>query len=499
MDKQWYVIHHSKKVGPFLEKEILDMLKTGSLMRSQKVWKDGLVDPITCYDLFLANIKRESVFKEELFEKEAEVSLEEDDDDSPPPLPPLPTEDTPHQKSRFEEFEAYHAINDLEEDKEEVLIHKEIVDFKRMSGLESQMTPPLPPDIIRQKDRKKRASILGKRFIYLIAAGVFLFLSYFVVHDLYKVYFRGLKARPSNVDIKDFKILERVFDQKKTKLAATLVSSKDAASLIMGTNFIYDADIEIELQSEDGRVLANEPIIVKSSSTLEKGEAFFDKLKFVSGDKIYPGYYKVKINSSNEKRNLYWYDQLYDLPQKVALEDMSLYLGHLPVKIFDKKLKRFLEKRDTREKQFISDLSQKWETVESIVSQLKLELMDLMDVPAQVWTAKVGEFEKKYTRVFGSFFSEFYLQNEQVRKQLERSDVREKERLTSQYSALSSLAEKIGKKVVEILERASGFNYAPNQATRIDMKKQVEGETTNFSKSVDEGKRKLKNIIELDL
>ena len=81
-NKDWYVLHQTKKFGPFARQQILEMLKTGSVMRSQKVWKEGLDEPITSYELFLdsvnakanqTEVKPTEAIQEEIAEADAEL------------------------------------------------------------------------------------------------------------------------------------------------------------------------------------------------------------------------------------------------------------------------------------------------------------------------------------------------------------------------------------------------------------------------------------------
>ena len=518
-DKDWYVIHQTRKLGPFAKQQILEMLKTGSVMRSQKIWKQGLEQPITSYDLFLESIgakpgrEKPKPGHQPITQDESpkvaveQVTVEEDfDDELPPPLPPLPkieakinTETEAEAKTKTEENEVIpEQVEEVilkEDEPEEIVIHKEIADFKRLSGQEVAVLPPLPPDIIRQKNKKKNLEKLFQKALIFVAAICLAVLGYVFFHDIYIVHIQSA-ARPNIVDVKDYKVLKKAASQSASKLAVGLMSSKDASSLILATNFVYDADIKISLSSIKDKVLFKDPVVAKANGSLSAGQAVFKKLNFESGDMIYPGYYNVKIESSDEFRNLFWYDKFYKIPQKIVMEDLSIFLGHLPLIKFKKELKRFLVKRARRERQFEGDLKQKWATLGGIVNQLKAELVQMVQAPSAIWKTKVSSFEQKYTKIFGSFFTEFYLNNEEVQKKLLKSNVRELDEFNALYDELSSIAKSVGRKTVQIIERASAFNYAPNEKTRADMISQVNKFTAAFTTRIEKGTEELNRVLE---
>lgn len=496
MEKQWFILHQSQKFGPFARQQVLEMLKTGSILRTQKVWRDGMDEPITSYELFLDSVAQP--VPDQKNQKKERVE-EEIFNDMPPPLPPLPPipSDEPAEVIVKSKPSLEKVIKKIENpaEKEEVVLHKEIAAFKKLSGQEVESMPPLPPDVIRYKTKKKKISEMIRLGFHAFAAICILLILYIVLHDIYLAHIKSIFKRPSVVDIKDSAILKSATQQGKEKLAVALMNSKDALSIVLSSNFIYDASISLDLIADHSRVLSSEPIHIKSSTELVGGQAHFSDLTFIKGSKLYPGYYKVKLNSSQEKRDYYWYDRLYNVPQKIVMEDLSIFLGHLPVKIFNKKLKRYIDKRQKKEQQFTQDLSQKWATLSGIVNQLRDELLKIMGEPATIWKTKVEAFEQKYTRVFGSFFTEFYLNNEQVLSQLEKSNVSDSQKIDKQYRELSDIAKSLGQSVAAILDRASGFKIAPNQESRADLTTHIIKNMGEFEQRIEIGESELKTSM----
>lgn len=505
-NKDWYVLHQTKKFGPFARQQILEMLKTGSVMRSQKVWKEGLEKPITSYELFLESVNAKSskpapekketlkeVF-EEIVESSENVESIEDDFDIPPPLPPIPSDE---ESLEVLSGEAENEALDQEviEEPEEIIIHKEIADFKRLTGQEVAVLPPLPPDIIRQKNKKKNLEHMLRKGLLLIAGLCLCAVFYVFFHDIYIVHWRSA-GRPQNIDIKDYKILDKAASHNPEKLAVAIMSSKDTKSMVITTNFVYDADISIELNSIDNKVLHRNPVVINAKSKLSSGQATFKDLIFEGADTIYPGYYRVKIISSNEERSLYWYDKMFKVPQKMVMEDLTTFLGHISITQFKKKLERYLRDRKRHGNKFEGDLKQKWATLDGIVNQLKVELIEMVQASSSNWKQTVSTFEKKYTKIYGSFFTEFYLNNEEVQKMLIKTNIKELDEFNDLYDELSAIAKSVGMQTVKIIERASAFNFAPNQETRANMTSAVIKDTTAFSKRISKGQTELKRLLE---
>lgn len=536
--RQWYILNRKKKIGPFEKAQVLEMLKNGSVLRSQRIWAEDLENPITTYELFLESIRKYEAalpreksreeFREEFREEpRGDFDLEmgeQDEQEGPPPLPPMRKKPRQKEETLASEGYEYGQIHEprghergyekeeffspsqsltskkTERVQEKVSIHKEIASFKKISGQEIAKLPPLPPDIIRQhQDRKKRGRTLKRALVFLAFLGLLGGL-YFIFHDLYYVFGRSFVDRPQALHIRDYDLLKKTQRESREKLKVSLLSSKDGQSLIMATNFIYDAFVEVKLEGQRGKILGNDEILLRGKTFLEGGQALFQNLHFEKGKTITPGYYNVKLQSSQERQKLFWYDRLYRLPQKIVLENISVFLGHLPIRVFNKKLSRFVKKRNKQESEFISDIEQKWATLESLVQQLEKDFSGFIKTLRRRRGAQEERenFERKYSKVYGSFFTEFYLNNGQLLKRLENSHIREKEGFSSEYKSQTSLAKSLGEYSISRIEEVMkiGQGRRVSRQTLQDLVGKTSQELKKYLRQAKEAQKRLEKLTQ---
>lgn len=129
---------------------------------------------------------------------------------------------------------------------------------------------------------------------------------------------------------------------------------------------------------------------------------------------------------------------------------------------FNKTLDKFLKSQAQNDIYFWEELSQKYRTIKAITTQIKDSINNIFELNKDNWDNNVREYEQIYLRKYGTYFTNFVIENEEAYARYKKQDFSNKVEVISHYNRLNSIAKDIGKVSVEALSRLKKFQNTSN-------------------------------------
>lgn len=369
---KWFILLPSGHEGPYSLSNLEQLSAQGEISPEISIWAEGLSEPMTLSDV--------------IFKAEGGEDLPHDEI---PGLPPLPEEAT-----------------------------------QRMT----EELPPLPAEeeIVRPTTRKKF-------WPFALAAGLLMLFFAFsgVIKNFENISIRRYPKMTLELHEKILKDLN--FEGWGKQIFFKEYLPSDHSHIWLVTSSFQSCQVEATFHSLPGKLLAHqdEKVSFKSQGILTDHVVEFSSFDFSSGSKIVPGMYEMDVKA----HDCSWEGFLPKLMNKFA-SPASDYMARTKVVLFskgpqeynrilEKLLKQKMEKdllSQSREDMFWQDLQQKLQTLEAITLQIEQHILDFLDK---------GHFKEDlkpmvddYTRKFGSFLTNFVVENEKYFKTLDFSQVK---------------------------------------------------------------------------
>lgn len=375
---KWFILLPTGHEGPYSLSNLDQMLSEKKIAADVKVWAEGLSAPLPIQNV--------------LGEVDAAPELPPD---NIPDLPPLP----------FEEETPPDFEDELPPIPEEAL----------------EETPPPAPPVPRKKI-----------WPFAVAAG--LLMIFFAFSGLVKN-FESISIRrypKMTMELHDKIEKEMTFEGWDKNIFFKEFMPTDHSHIWLVTSSFQTCKVEVNFQSLPGKLLAHEDekVAFKSSGELANHVVELSSFDFSSGSKIVPGMYEMDIKASE----CAWEGFLPKLMNKFS-SPATNYVARTKVilfakgaveynRILDKLIKQKLERdlvSQSREEMFWQDLQQKLQTLEAISLQIENHLLEFLDKGN--FQTDLKPMVDSYTRKFGSFLTNFVVENDKYFKTLDLSAV----------------------------------------------------------------------------
>ncbi len=378
MSRDWFVFHKDHHQGPFLKKELIDMLHQGNLSMESLVWKIGT-----------------DGWKP--FKEYSELGPVEFDSDGPPPFIPA-SEKTKNRDgtgliipSPFEkkELDSYQSrIAQIEEES-----HGNLLDKHKIETL-----------------NPKIKMIIGVITVFLLISTV---VTLFILSKE-SIALPEINQLDRNrlEDIID----EGTFDKVKMEFALSL----EGDEIVAATNRSNDADLYLTLNSLYGKILSEEQIDITTEGRLRNNYAKFSVLKFDSGSKLIPGYYMAKVYGKSSRLIDKFYSFIREIPlvkeKNIFGESSSnfayrgvILLTNSNVAKFKKSLELFNQNLLDKKTKLVKNMIESYSTLNSILEKLDFLYSELMGKIKK--GEEIKEMELIYFNELGPVLEGIILQN----------------------------------------------------------------------------------------
>lgn len=407
MNKLWYILKEENQFGPFDEQDLQRMFKANKILHNTTLIRRGLKSPIAVSDL---------VRKSRRSRTRAVAN-------APP---------SDGRTNAFYEFPYEKGTGEIKTAPSTPSLRRKIIPNEQASM--DQLS------LIRKKVKNK------KPLLYLLGIFSFIFFSLATVKSIIVSNSFDME-RPKNVRPKLFTSYKKKLHDayKNQEHQWDFLYSKDLKEIYLGSSLPGIQDVKIIFKSIDNKILSKKPVVFKSKITIEKNLAHLKELNFVEGDKIIPGAYEVSI-ILNKHRLSFW--------QKMFLEDIkvkehyqtNILLSFHSKSSYLKELKKFQQLQRRKNNSFVQDIKMKYETLLTIADRISKNLENAKNGSRnapQVEHMK-NFFLQDYQLKYGTFFSNFVIENERRFKDLTNSSDELKTGIVAHYSNLSSMARSLG-------------------------------------------------------
>ncbi len=218
----------------------------------------------------------------------------------------------------------------------------------------------------------------------------------------------------------------------------------------------------IKFQSIPYKILSHVPVKAHTETKLYKNNKEIKEWIFEKGEKFHPGFYKVQVTLL--KRDLSMWDKLF-LPEFEIKKtyETKLLIGSSSKKVFMKDLKGFLKKSVTMNFSEIQEIEMKYQTLNSITKQIASSINE-MKIPKSSKKLKEirSKFISKYQKEFGSFFTNFVIENNQI-YQKKNAITHKKSPFTKHYKTMSKIAAEIGKISADTISQLKSKSPSKNK------------------------------------
>lgn len=502
---KWFIIREKEHLGPFDEIGLKQLLISGEISENTPVWREGMPDPDTYKNVFLAK----------------EEATPEIDDELPPALPPealLPKKRTEEKASvpdsEVPEFNPEFTIEDIPlPEEEELFINQAVMDVIELEDAPLQKELYEEPktsnenfgdksqsNIEKTKTKKLKPVLILLILLLCLASAVGAWVFYTVNVKTF--------ARPSKMSVQDYDRLVQnasITSINSENLTFEFALSKDKSTVWMSVNSLLEGRVELALESIDGKTLSTEPILAKAKGMLKEKIARFDTLNFEQGQRLIDGHYKVQVRSGGKLslplelkvlvdnkrylKSIVPKDTLANwLPAnsyEISYQGEAL-LSALRVSQFNRALNDFNKKSNSNAKVFWEELEQKYQTVKAIALKIEEAIDEVFGKGAQDWILNVGEFERSYTSNFGNFFTNFIIQNEKSYKEIEEKTFDDKVEVISSYTRLSRLAKDLGAQTMAALQEMKELKDPLDSQQRSALQDKISLNFKEYFQEIDE-------------
>ncbi|WP_408099168.1 DUF4339 domain-containing protein [Peredibacter sp. HCB2-198] len=371
---KWFILLPTGHEGPYSLGQLEQFLAAGKITPEVKIWCEGMPESVPFSKSFTEKKELPPTPKDEI-----------------PDLPPVPEEETPPP-----------------------FIAEEL--------------PPIPEVEETEQPAKTR-----KLWPFVVGVGVV----------MAGIVFAGMIKNFEEVSIRRYPKMTMELHEKISKELAFEGWNKpiffkeylpsDHSHIWLVTSSFETCKVEATFQSLPGKLLAldDEKVAFKSSGVLTDHVVEFSSFDFSAGTKIVPGMYEMDVKASDCS----WEGFLPKLMNKFV-PPASNYVARTKVVLFskgaeeygrilDKLIKQKTQKErvaQNREELFWQDLQQKLQTLEAISLQIEQHFLDFLD--SKKFKANLKPMVDSYTKKFGSFLTNFVVENEKYFKTVDLSQMK---------------------------------------------------------------------------
>lgn len=493
----WYVISGSDHLGPFTEDVLYQLYEADDIKEETLIWQEGMEKPISYGALFIED------------EDNASEEVASTDDSIPPDLPPdLPNDLPPPPPSQDEnekvkENENFRApttkvitsVDEIRENlkrkqaqksespkiekTEENVLHAnfakkdlELEDFEE-DEIDDGENVIIVDDVYDEdieEDPVSTLDIIKKYALKIGSALIGLFIILYLI--LYYKNYSGNFSRPQKMGLTDYNSLTYVAENTSSENQFGFSIAKDKSKIWVVTNNPYVGRVVLKMKSLKGKVLTAKDIEFSSSSVLKGKVAEFSEFEFQKGQKIVDGYYEIEVLTPT-KLEVPMVAKLFPKKNRqFRFIDQKLISG-MNTSEFDSVLNKFNKNKAKNDTVFWEDLSQKYRTLMAITQQIKDSVNNIFQLNPDNWESNVREYEQTYLRKYGTYFTNFVVENEQAYEKYEKRNFSNKVEVISHYTRLSKIARHVGEQSATSLIKLKNFKEYQDETQRRLLKNSI--------------------------
>jgi hypothetical protein len=482
----WYVISGPDHLGPFTEDVLAQLYEASDVKEQTMIWREGMKEPVTY----------ESVFLKE--EESSEDNIEPPN--LPPDLPEFSTIDTDESKVKREpttkvitsvdeirENLARKKAKSLESTKiervEENVLHADFSarDDEEDDALNEEKNDSenvIIVDNLDEEEWQEKTDIKSfftmdnlKQYSFKIAGSFFALFALLYIILYYRTY-SGNFSRPAKMSLTDYNNLSYIAENASSKNEFGFSIAKDKSKIWVVTNNPYVGRVVLKMKSLKGKVLTSKDIELTSSAVLKGKVAEFANFEFQKGQKIIDGYYEIEVLTPT-KLEIPMVAKLFPKKNRqFRFIDQKLISG-MNTSEFDSVLSKFNNKKAKNDTVFWEELSQKYRTLMAITQQIKDSISNIFFLNPDNWESNVQEYEQTYLRKYGTYFTNFVVENEQAYESYEKRSFTNKVEVISHYTRLSKIAKEVGQQSATALMRLKNFKGYQDENQRRQLKNSI--------------------------
>ncbi len=469
--KKWYIIQDNHHLGPYSDRNLIEMYEQGKVFAESEIWHDELEEP-TNYKLEFMSMfeeksepevidlssfkkkgkKKKYMIKEVSEEAETiEQNQKENELDSAlSELDEIELEDQSEKVIEEIELSDYDSSNPLDLPKV-----KRSQKFNYNGGeLDLHLDKINPKKFVKKKleETSDSPSFQKWKKYCLVSLGslVSIFFIYLFV-DYYLLFVRG-SDKHSDISQVDNMRLKKVSLDKSSESLFSFSLAKDKEQIVVSTNNPYQGEILARFKSVPGQVLRNNEIEFQTIGKLERKQIVFNEFNFTKGERIVDGYYDVQIISLNSLKKSIVGKFLGKQEPTFEYFD-RVFVSSLSIQAFTKVHQSKQMKELRNESKFKMAISEKYKTISAISKQILDEIKKIDSKNGKDrWDESVEKFEQTYTASFGQLFTSFIIENERSFEELNKKEFQDKSLILNEYTELSSKAKNLGQTVMDVLD-----------------------------------------------
>jgi hypothetical protein len=497
----WYVISGSDHLGPFTEDVLYQLYEADDINEETPIWQEGMDKPVSYGSLFLKEPEEEN--------------LDEIPEDLPPDLPPLPPT-PPTSEDKNYRAPTTKVITSVDEIKENLRRKQELNDHQEKSEVKIEKTEEnvLHADFTKKDVHKDDKSYLEERenviiveenindseddeiqvdeieidedfeaedpilslknfkkmALKIVSVIVGLFIVLYLI--LYYQNYSGNFSRPQKMSLTDYNELTYVAENTSKENKFGFSIAQDKSKIWVVTNNPYVGRVVLKMKSLKGRVLTAKDIEFSSSSILKGKIAEFSEFEFQKGQKIVDGYYEIEVLTPT-KLEVPMVAKLFpEKNRQFRFIDQKLISG-MKTSEFDSMINKFNKSKAQNDTVFWEELSQKYRTLMAITEQIKDSIFNIFQLNPDNWESNVREYEQTYLRKYGTYFTNFVVENEMAYEKYEKKNFSNKVEVISHYTRLSKIAREVGQQSATALMKLKNFKGYQDEEERRKLKNSI--------------------------
>lgn len=477
MQINWYVISGEDHLGPFSEDVLRHLFEANDINTDTLVWKEGMDNPISYSNLqarFQNNVPTNDESRDgppdsppdlpkgDLEKKQLSTSKRKVINVSD--LPPLPGSEEDHQDNITKEEKksfvspeiSFDSSNDTELEEDLKKIQEERDNILRPDfGKEDE-------NVIVIEDEGEYEDLSEGFFSYSFRKALrnlVLVLVVFILGSYGYIYYKnysGSFARPAKMSLNDYREVQAIAKNTNRSNVFTFRISDDKSKIWLVTNNPYIGRVVLKMKSLNGKILSSKDIELSSTSNLKGKIAEFSQFEFQKGQNLVDGFYEIEVLTPTKLEIPFIAKFFPERKRQFRFIDQVLISSMNPSE-FDRILNDFNTSRAKNDIVFWEELSQKYRTLKAITVQIRDSIKNIFDLNRSDWIENVQSFEQTYLTKFGTYFTNFVVENEQAYDKYNKQDFTNKTEVISHYTRLSRLAKDVGRISINSLNSLKRF------------------------------------------
>lgn len=486
----WYVINGEDHLGPFSEDVLRQLYEAHDIEDSTLIWQEGMEAPIEFQVLFnqasdqandQANESNEIEDNEESLESE-EIADEELPPDLPPDLPPIPTSEFLERDEIEESLDS--DLEQIIKDRDNVLQ----VDFGS-SEEENKGVIIIEDEEEYEEHGDGFFSLAFRRTLIKVA----LFTVVLIIGSFGFIYYKNYSGsfdRPAKMAITDYQKLQSIVQNTNRENKFAFSIAQDKSKIWLVTNNPYVGRVVLKMKSLTGKVLSSKDIELSSIGMLRGKLAEFSQFEFQKGQNVVDGYYEIEVLTPTTLE-IPWIAKFFPEKKRRFRFIDQILISNMKASEFDRELNNFNTSRARNDIVFWEELNQKYSTLKAITTQIRDSIKNIFQLNRNDWNENIASFEKTYLTKYGSYFTNFVVDNEQAYEKYKEQDFTNKTEVISHYVRLSRLAREVGTISVNAMDTLKKFKDVNDNQKMKALERLV---TTPFDRIINDCEEKINFI-----